>query len=228
MPGRGRPRGFDSDAALDRAVEVFWQRGYEGASLGELTSAMGINKPSLYAAFGNKEQLFRRAVTRYAAEDMAYARDALHESSAYQVADALLRGNVEAVTRPGRPAGCLSLQGGTSGSADNGDVPAFLAAKRLAGEQRLADRFHVAVADEDLRPDTDPAALARFVMSVADGHAIRAAAGVLRDELLASVEIALHAVAHVSLRPGESRTQPPGPPHGGTGEGRGGLEPMSS
>jgi len=76
---RGRPRAFDADAALDRAIEVFWEHGYEGASLADLTDAMGINRPSMYAAYGNKEELFRRAVARYAEHDMAYAREALAE-----------------------------------------------------------------------------------------------------------------------------------------------------
>jgi AcrR family transcriptional regulator len=75
---RGRPRFFDAEAALDRAVEVFWRQGYEGASLSDLTAAMGINRPSMYAAFGNKDDLFRRAVARYAEINMAYARASLH------------------------------------------------------------------------------------------------------------------------------------------------------
>lgn len=199
MAERGRPRGFDEGQALDRAIEVFWEHGYEGASMAELTGAMGINKPSLYAAYGNKQQLFRAAVARYAAIDMAYVDDALRQATAYQVAHALLHENAHAVTRAGRPPGCLSLQGGTSSSVENVEVPAFLAAGRLAGEQRLADRFARAVGDGDLRPDTDPAALARFVMAVTDGHAIRAAAGVPRADLLASAEIALQSVASVSV-----------------------------
>ncbi|MFD0516651.1 TetR/AcrR family transcriptional regulator [Paractinoplanes durhamensis] len=73
----GRPRGFDAEAALDRAIEVFWRQGYEGASLSDLTEAMGINRPSLYAAYGNKDDLFRLAVARYAEVDMAYAKEAL-------------------------------------------------------------------------------------------------------------------------------------------------------
>src|SRR5689334_13025068 len=108
MADRGRPRGFDADAALDRAIEVFWRRGYEGASLGDLTEAMGINRPSMYAAYGNKEELFRRALTRYAEADMAYARRALEEPTAYRVIETFLRANADAITRPDRPAGCLS------------------------------------------------------------------------------------------------------------------------
>src|SRR5580698_10477064 len=131
---RGRPRGFDAEAALDRAVEVFWRRGYEGASLSDLTAAMGINRPSMYAAYGNKEELFRLAVARYAEIDMAYAREALAEATAYAVIEKFWRANADALTRPGCPAGCLSIQGALAGGSDDGHVAQFLAASRLAGE----------------------------------------------------------------------------------------------
>lgn len=191
---RGRPREFDVDAALDRAVEVFWRHGYEGTSLHDLTAAMGINRPSLYAAFGNKEALFRRAVARYAETDLAYAREAFEQSTAHAVIETFLRANVEALTRPGRPAGCLSIQGGLSCATDNAHIAGFLAASRLAGEAALATRLARAVDEGDLPVDTDPAALARFVMAVSEGHAVHAAAGVDRASLHASVTIALQAV----------------------------------
>lgn len=190
MAERGRPRGFDADAALDRAVEVFWQRGYEGASLGDLTDAMGINRPSMYAAYGNKEELFRRAVGRYAEQDMAYAREALAEPTAYAVIEKFLRANADALTRTDRPAGCLSIQGGLAG----GSSARFLAASRLAGEAALAARLARAVDEGDLPAGTDPAALARYVMVVSEGNAVHAAAGVDRASLHATVDLALRAV----------------------------------
>ncbi|MEH0986027.1 TetR/AcrR family transcriptional regulator [Micromonospora sp. CPCC 205556] len=193
MTQRGRPRAFDDEQALDRAMEVFWRHGYEGASLAELTAAMGINKPSLYAAYGNKEELFRKAVGRYAETEMAYARDALDQPTAYEVVAAFLRANVAALTRLDRPAGCLSIQGGTACGTDNTNVAEFLAASRLAGERQLADRFVRAVEEGDLPEGSDPEALARFVMVVSEGHAIHAAAGVSRAQLEQSAEIALHA-----------------------------------
>lgn len=191
MAERGRPRGFDADAALDRAVEVFWQRGYEGASLGDLTDAMGINRPSMYAAYGNKEELFRRALERYAEADMAYARKALEEPTAYRVIESFLRANADAITRPDRPAGCLSIQGGL---ASGSEIAEFLAASRLAGERALAERLARAADEGDLPPGTDPAALARYVMSVSEGNAVHAAAGVGRAALHATVDIALRAI----------------------------------
>ncbi|MFI6273363.1 TetR/AcrR family transcriptional regulator [Micromonospora zamorensis] len=198
MPQRGRPRGFDADEALERAVEVFWRQGYEGASVSDLTAAMGINKPSLYAAYGGKEELFRKAVARYAEKDMAYARSAFAEPTAYEVVATLLRENVLAVTRPDRPAGCLSIQGGTACSSENAPVAGFLAASRLAGEGALADRFARAVAEGDLPAHADPVALARFVMIVSEGQAVHAAAGVSREDLRQAAEIALAGFAAAS------------------------------
>lgn len=203
MSGPGRPRGFDLDTALDQAVEVFWRHGFEGASLDKLTRAMGINRPSLYKAFGNKEQLFRLAVARYAEADMAYARAALRQRTAAAVARSLLHGNVEAVTRADRPAGCLTVQGGTTCAAGNEAVTRFLAASRLAGERQLAQRFARAVTEGDLPPDADAAGLARFVMVVAEGNAVHAAAGVSAQELLTATDIALS--AFFAYEPAEGR-----------------------
>ncbi|MGY4921989.1 TetR/AcrR family transcriptional regulator [Streptomyces sp. 900105755] len=194
MAERGRPRGFDADAALDRAVEVFWRQGYEGASLSDLTEAMGINRTSMYAAYGNKEELFRRAVARYAEADMAYARDALTRPTAYAVIEAFLRANADALTRADRPPGCLSVQGGLAEGGDNGHIAAFLAESRLAGERALADRLARAVTEGDLPADTDPSALARYVMVVSEGNAVHATAGAGRAALHATVDIALRAV----------------------------------
>ena len=187
----GRPRGFDADAALDRAVEVFWQKGYEGASLSDLTTAMGINRPSMYAAYGNKDDLFRRAVARYAAQDMAYAARALEEPTGHAVIETFLRANADALTRPDRPPGCLSIQGGLAGES----AP-FLASSRLAGEALLTDRLTQALKAGDFPPETDPAALARYVMTVSEGNAVHAAAGVPREALHATVDIALRALPH--------------------------------
>jgi AcrR family transcriptional regulator len=205
MPVRGRPRAFDADAALGRAMEVFWRFGYEGASMSDLTGAMDINRPSLYAAFGSKEDLFRKAVGRYAATELAYAREALAQPTAYAVAEALLRGQLEALTQPGRPTGCLSIQGGVSCSTANAGIAEFLATSRLAGEAALADRFARAVEEGDLPEGTDPAALARFLHVVQEGQAIHAAAGIGRDMLEQSAEFALRAVP---VRHGERAALP--------------------
>ncbi|BEL09404.1 TetR/AcrR family transcriptional regulator [Actinoplanes sichuanensis] len=191
---RGRPRSFDADAALDRAVEVFWRQGYEGASLSDLTEAMGINRPSMYAAFGNKDELFRLAVARYAEIDMAYAREALARRTAYAVIEGFLRANADALTRTDRPAGCLSIQGGLAAGSDRGHVARFLAESRLTGERALAERLARAVDEGDLPSGTDPVALARYVMVVSEGNAVHAAAGADRASLHATIDIALTAI----------------------------------
>src|SRR5262245_53043372 len=103
---RGRPRGFDTDKALDRALTVFWKKGYEGTSLDDLTRAMRINRPSLYAAFGNKQDLFRKALDRYATGPACYVRDALAEPTARRVVDKLFDGLIDLLTNPKLPHGC--------------------------------------------------------------------------------------------------------------------------
>src|SRR5450432_383634 len=89
---KGRPRGFDPETALDQALHVFWRQGYEGTSLTDLTEAMGINRPSLYAAFGNKEALFRKVLERYATGPTSYMTKALAQPTAHKVVEHLLRG----------------------------------------------------------------------------------------------------------------------------------------
>ena len=141
MAERGRPREFDLDVALDAAIEVFWRQGYEGTTLDDLTRAMGINRPSLYAAFGNKEETFKRAVARYAQVDMAYVDEALDQPTARAVAEHYVRSNVLAITDPSKPPGCLSIQGGLSGATTDQRVVDFLNSSRAAGEARFAERF---------------------------------------------------------------------------------------
>lgn len=192
MAARGRPREFDIDTALDRAVEVFWRQGYEGTALTDLTVAMGIAKPSLYAAFGDKEHLFKRAVDRYALTEMAYVQEALSKPTAYEVAEHYLLENVEAVTNPDRPAGCLSIQGGLAGSANDRAVVDFLAERRRSGVELLSTRFRRAVREGDLPADEDPRELALFLATVSSGLAVEAASG---EQKAALVRVARRALS---------------------------------
>src|ERR1700692_3383022 len=107
----GRPRSFDVEKALDRALQVFWRKGYEGASVSDLTKAVGINRPSLYAAFGDKKALFRRALDRYLTGPAAYTQEALKEPTARAVVERLLQGAAGLDAAPRNPGGCLSAQG---------------------------------------------------------------------------------------------------------------------
>ena len=187
----GRPRGFDADAALERAMVVFWEQGYEGASLTDLTAAMGITKTSMYAAFGNKEDLFRKALERYEEGPAAYVARALRQPTAREVAAAFLAGSVAASTRPGCPAGCLGVQGSLAAGEAGRTARDTLTAWRDQGRAHLHDRFQRAVDEGDLPADADPGLLARYVMTVANGIAVQAAGGAGGDELRQVADVAL-------------------------------------
>jgi AcrR family transcriptional regulator len=189
----GRPREFDPDEVLERALEVFWLRGYEGTSLDELTAAMGINRPSLYAAFGNKESLFRKALDRYAEEHMAFVRVALEEPTARRAIERLLRGFARAVTDPRTPPGCLTVQGALASGHDADAIRADLAARRLSGEAALRARLERARNEGDLAVDANPADLARYLTTIIQGLAVQATGGASRDQLDRVVDIALRA-----------------------------------
>jgi len=195
----GRPRAFDEQTVLDRAAEVFWRHGYEGASLSSLTSAMGINRPSLYATFGSKEELFRRAFARYHETNLANARAALEQPTAYAAVESFLRAGADALTADDHPAGCLSIQGGLSCSPENTRISEMLAAGRAATETALEERLSRAAKEGDLPEGVDSRALARFVMALSEGHAVHAAAGASREDLQASVDVAMRVL---NLAPG--------------------------
>jgi AcrR family transcriptional regulator len=190
---KGRPREFDADKALDAALGVFWRKGYEGASLPDLTEAMGINRPSLYATFGNKEGLFRQALDRYAEGPAAYVRKALGEPTARAVAERLLGGAVDLVTDPRNPRGCLLVQGALACGEAAEAVRRELVARRVAGETAIRERFERARAEGDLPADSGPADLACFVVTVIRGMAVQAAGGASRKELRRVAEMALRA-----------------------------------
>ncbi|RST20765.1 TetR/AcrR family transcriptional regulator [Streptomyces sp. WAC04770] len=200
-PTMGRPRGFDEEAALDLAVEVFWRQGYEGTSISDLTDAMGINRPSLYATYGNKEQLFHRAFDRYRKTKTAYIANAFEQPTAYAVIESFLRGSADALTADGHPLGCLSVQGGLACSPRNAGIPDALAAGRATTERALAQRLARATQDGDLQEKTDPQALARFVMILSEGFAVHATAGTEPADLHASIDIALQSVTALCSPP---------------------------
>ncbi|WP_328937732.1 TetR/AcrR family transcriptional regulator [Streptomyces tauricus] len=187
----GRPRGFDTDEALERAMRVFWEQGYEGASLTDLTSAMGITRTSMYAAFGNKEDLFRKALERYTEGPASYGVRATREPTARQVATAFLDGSVRASTQPGCPAGCLGVQGALAAGDPGRNARDALVTWRNEGIALLHDRFRRAVDEGDLSSDLDPGLLARYLMTVANGIAVQAAGGATREDLQLVADMAL-------------------------------------
>jgi AcrR family transcriptional regulator len=187
----GRARTFDADEALDRAMTVFWIKGYEGASLSDLTEAMGISRPSLYAAYGNKEELFRRALERYGEGPSSYEREALTQPTARAVAEGLLRGAADVQTDPDTPAGCLAVLGTTYCAEDSSPIGKTVIAFRLAGHAAIRERFERALVEGDLPPDADPKALTHYIGTVVCGMAVLAASGATRNELERVIELTM-------------------------------------
>ena len=187
----GRPREFDLDQALDRALQVFWKKGYEGTSLPDLTEAMGINRPSLYAAFGNKEALFRKAMDRYVAGPACHVRDALAEPTARRVVERLLARSIELMTDPSTPCGCFMVQGALAVGNSADPLRQEMAKRRAAAEAALCERFTRALAEGDLPPGSNPGDLARYIATLNYGMSVQAAGGATRDELLQVAELVL-------------------------------------
>ena len=190
----GRPRAFDMDQVLDRALEVFWRKGYEGASICDLTAAMGINPPSLYAAFGNKEGLFRKALERYVEMHAVLMHEVLALPKARDCIAALLRRTADSLTDKKHPAGCMLVQG-VAGSGEHAKcISDELCARRAENEKGVRDRLKRAKTEGDLPKDSDPAALARFIATVTQGMAVQAAGGANRAELRRVAETAMRAI----------------------------------
>jgi AcrR family transcriptional regulator len=181
------------EKALDRAMLVFWRKGYLGTSLSDLTDAIGINRPSLYAAFGNKESLFRKALDHYAKGPSSYLTEALQQPTALAVVERLFYGVVDLLTDPRTPTTCLWVHGALSCGDD--PLRKEFAAQRAAGLAQLRTRFKRAIANGDLPRDSDADKLARYVQTVNFGLTVQASTGATRKELLRVVEIALKAWA---------------------------------
>jgi AcrR family transcriptional regulator len=187
----GRPRAFDPDVALDRAMHVFWARGYEGASLSNLTRAMRINRPSLYAAFGNKEQLFGKVLDRYMDGPVAYFGKALAAPKAREVVEQIFLGTARMAGDSRIPAGCLMVQGALA--CGDAAVRKEVAARRAAVEGILRRRLQRAKREGDVPKNADPAELAHYVMTVVRGMAVQSAGGASSDQLRRVAQMALRA-----------------------------------
>jgi AcrR family transcriptional regulator len=201
MTERGRPRGFDRAEALHRAMEVFWEHGYDGTSIGELTAAMGIRPPSLYAAFGSKEALFREAVALYEEQVGEPTLLAMcDEPTAAAGVEALLRANVLAYTDPDKPTGCMIVLAATTYTPSTAGIRDFLAEQRRSATAAVRDRLARGQADGDVPPGADIDALAAYVSTVQFGMSLQARDGSTREELSAVVDRAMVAVEHL-VRP---------------------------
>ena len=172
-------------------MHLFWRKGYEGTSLSDLTEALGINRPSLYAAFGNKEELFRRVCARYG-EQMVHLERACALPTAREAVEAFLRGAADHMIHP-EHSGCLLVTSCLAGSDESQEAQRVLSDARQATVERWRVRFERARQEGELPPDADPAALARYVMTLSHGMTVHARSGATREELRSVAELALRA-----------------------------------
>jgi AcrR family transcriptional regulator len=189
---RGRPRSFDREAALESAMEVFWRKGFEGTSLNDLTHAMGINPPSLYAAFGDKERLFLECVERYQARhggacpyaDEPTARGAIGKLLLYMATE---------LTKPCNPRGCMMVMSAATCSTSSEEMQSALQERRASSRARIKERIERGVKEGDVPAEVDTSALADFYVAVMSGMSLQARDGASRKSLLATVETAMRA-----------------------------------
>jgi AcrR family transcriptional regulator len=194
MSERGRPRAFDRDVALRRAMELFWRQGFESTSMTDLTTTMGIASPSIYACFGSKEQLFRQAVELYAATEGLGPRLALQQTPGTRAAIlAMLSANADRFADPATPPGCMVVLASVSGSGKNPDLQAFLAERRQEMHTAILERLRRGAAHGDLPPTADAAALATYYMTVLQGMALAARDGATHADLTVVITCAMAA-----------------------------------
>jgi AcrR family transcriptional regulator len=186
----GRPREFDMDKALERAMDLFWRQGYEGTSMADLTRELGITRPSLYAAFESKETLFLKALDLYETR-AGYREAALSAPTASAYARALLEGAADLHGDKKNPPGCLGVQGALACAPQSDKIRMELIRRRKIGERIIRDRLKRAKAEGDLPPEADPDDLARYLSIVIYGITVQAAGGATRKELRNVAELAL-------------------------------------
>ncbi|MBN8806619.1 MAG: TetR/AcrR family transcriptional regulator [Sphingomonas sp.] len=188
---RGRPREFCVDQALVAALRVFWSKGYEGASMTDLTDAMGITRPSLYAAFGNKEELFRKALDLYQREKLSYISEALEAPTARGVAKHLLEGALANQTGKSEPHGCLGVISSVACGAEAESIRQDVLERGKIAHAALVERMERAIADGDFHGLADADGIANYLRALLQGMAVQAGAGASREELQRLVDTSL-------------------------------------
>lgn len=188
----GRPRGFVPDQVLEIVMTLFWEHGYDGVSISDLTDATGINRRSLYATFGSKEQLFCKAVDRYLAGPGGFFAAAMAQPKARDIAYMMVHGAADAYTDPASPRGCLLVQGALASGEDAAPVRADLAHRRAASVKLLAQRLAIVQQHGEL-PSADPLIIARWIYAICQGISVQACSGATREELHAVADHALKA-----------------------------------
>ncbi|MFK0042232.1 TetR/AcrR family transcriptional regulator [Paenarthrobacter sp. NPDC090517] len=190
----GRPRQFDRDSALEKAMLLFWERGYDAVSVRDLTAVMGIASPSLYGAFTGKETLFLEAVEVYASQYGSYIQEAIDdEPTAYRVVERFLLQSAIQSTLMGRPAGCLILNGATNYTPGSEGVAERLRQRRADTVARIEQVIAIDVAKGELPEETDSGSLAAFTATVWQGLAQLARDGRPRRDLESAVSMAMQA-----------------------------------
>lgn len=179
----GRPREFDYDKALEQAMMVFWSKGYEGTSMPDLTDAMGMNRPSIYAAFGNKEELFMKALDRYHTRSMIFIRERLAVSDVREAISGFFCGIATSFSCGESPRGCFSVMTALVGSDECQSVRAVARERREDILSTLHERLKKAVKDGDLPKGTDTKCLARFFVTVLQGMSVQSASGACDNDM---------------------------------------------
>lgn len=188
----GRPRSFDRDEALSRALGVFWTKGYADASMTDLTGAMGVNAPSLYAAFGSKEDLFREAVRLYSEREGAALWKCMGEApTAREAIEGLLLATAAANAECDRPKGCLLSLAAVNPDTLPDNACGEVQQIRTDSMAAVRDRLRAAQAAGEIGPDADPDAMAAFYMTVQQGMTFRAREGAAPEELDATARAAM-------------------------------------
>lgn len=187
----GRPREFDLDEALDSAMLLFWRKGYDGASIADLTEALGVARPSLYAAFGSKKQLFLKALDRYDQRTAGFLAGSLRASTARMVVEAMLRGAANFHSDPANPRGCLMVHGALVGPDESELLRKETSARRANLTEAIRERLERALGEGDFPPQSNPPAFAHFVVAVLRGMAVEAASGATGEKLHQIVDVAM-------------------------------------
>jgi AcrR family transcriptional regulator len=192
MAPAGRPRSFDRDVALKRAMELFWERGYEGVSLADIASELSLTKPSIYAAFGDKEALFREAIALYSRTEGSSTQRALAEEPTARAAiEAMLRNNARNYATPGRPRGCMVVLAASVGSSESEEIRAFLSSIRKSSRDQLAKRVQRGIRDGDVPRGADAQRVAVFYFTLLTGLSVQARDGVSAQTMNRAIDDAM-------------------------------------
>jgi len=192
----GRPRGFEENAALDAAARVFWEKGFEGATLSDLECATGINRSSMFAAFGNKEALFKLAWDRYMDTELSYVKEAFEKPTLHEFIEFSLHATVAHLSNPKNPGGCLSVHGALATGDEGSRVKQWIIEARKRGHLLIKKRFEQARASGEIKKDIDPDGFARLFSTLIQGLGVQAASGATKSDLNKTIRVALQLMGY--------------------------------